>query len=122
MKRIALVTIGTQGDVQPYLALAIALQERGYGVVLGATEEFEDLVTGYGLEFHSLGPSIQSFLKESRFESAMSTSMLINGPALLRQGQLAAGGHEETQRGHGEEQAHAPYGDACSTQQQIGQQ
>ena len=24
MKRIALVTIGTQGDVQPYLALAIA--------------------------------------------------------------------------------------------------
>ncbi len=25
MKRIALVTIGTQGDVQPYLALAIAL-------------------------------------------------------------------------------------------------
>ncbi|WEJ32069.1 glycosyltransferase [Devosia sp. SD17-2] len=87
MKRIALVTIGTQGDVQPYLALAIALQERGYTVALGATEEFEDLVTGYGLEFHSLGPSIQSFLKESRFESAMSTSMLINGPSLLRQGQ-----------------------------------
>ena len=39
VKRIALVTIGTQGDVQPYLALAMALKERGYSVVLGASEE-----------------------------------------------------------------------------------
>ena len=87
MKRIALVTIGTQGDVQPYLALAIALQERGYTPVLGATEDFEGLITGLGLEFHSLGPSIQSFLKETRFENAMSSSMLMNGPWMLKQGQ-----------------------------------
>ena len=87
MKRIALVTIGTQGDVQPYLALAIALQERGYSVVLGASEEFQGLVEGYGIEFHTLGPSIQAFLTQQRFENAMSQSMLINGPSLLRQGQ-----------------------------------
>jgi len=87
VKRIALVTIGTQGDVQPYLALAVALQERGYSVVLGASEEFKDMVEGYGVEFHTLGASIQSFLQQSRFENAMSQSMLINGPSLLRQGQ-----------------------------------
>lgn len=87
MKRIALVTIGTQGDVQPYLALAIALKSRGYSVVLGASEEFEGMVTSYGIEFHSLGPSIQAFLQQSRFENAMQQSMLINGPSLLRQGQ-----------------------------------
>nr|WP_314260343.1 glycosyltransferase [uncultured Devosia sp.] len=87
MKRIALVTIGTQGDVQPYLALAIALKERGYSVVLGASEEFQGMVEGYGIEFHTLGPSIQSFLNQQRFENAMSQSMLINGPSLLRQGQ-----------------------------------
>tara|TARA_R110002020_G_scaffold2136_1_gene9754 strand:- start:2411 stop:3727 length:1317 start_codon:yes stop_codon:yes gene_type:complete len=87
LKRIALVTIGTQGDVQPYLALAIALQERGYSVVLGASEEFQGLVEGYGIEFHTLGPSIQAFLTQQRFENAMSQSMLINGPSLLRQGQ-----------------------------------
>jgi sterol 3beta-glucosyltransferase len=87
LKRIALVTIGTQGDVQPYLALAIALKERGYSVVLGASEEFQDMVEGYGIEFHTLGPSIQSFLTQQRFENAMSQSMLINGPSLLRQGQ-----------------------------------
>jgi UDP:flavonoid glycosyltransferase YjiC (YdhE family) len=87
LKRIALVTIGTQGDVQPYLALAIALQERGYETVLGASEEFKDLIESRGVEFHSLGPSIQAFLQQSRFENAMSQSMLINAPALLRQGQ-----------------------------------
>ncbi|KKC36646.1 hypothetical protein WH87_13465 [Devosia epidermidihirudinis] len=87
MKRIALVTIGTQGDVQPYLALAIALKEKGYSVILGASEEFQGMVEGYGIEFHTLGPSIQSFLQQQRFENAMSQSMLINGPSLLRQGQ-----------------------------------
>ena len=87
MKRIALVTIGTQGDVQPYLALAVALKENGYDAVLGASEEFKGWVEGYGIEFHSLGPSIQSFLQHSRFQNAMNQSMLVNGPALLRQGQ-----------------------------------
>jgi UDP:flavonoid glycosyltransferase YjiC (YdhE family) len=87
VKRIAIATIGTQGDVQPYLALAVALQNRGYSVVLGAPDDFEDLIAGYGIEFHSLGSHIQSFLTQTRFENAMSQSLLINGPVLLRQGQ-----------------------------------
>jgi len=86
-KRIAIATIGTQGDVQPYVALAARLQQHGYSVVLGAPNDFEALVTGYGIEFRSLGASIQQFLTQTRFENAMSQSLLINGPALLRQGQ-----------------------------------
>ncbi|HVW91215.1 MAG TPA: glycosyltransferase [Devosia sp.] len=86
-KRIAIATIGTQGDVQPYVALAVRLQQHGYSVVLGAPNDFEALVTGYGIEFRSLGASIQQFLTQTRFENAMSQSLLINGPALLRQGQ-----------------------------------
>src|SRR6185437_1606730 len=87
-KRIAIATIGTQGDVQPYVALGRALQQRGYSVVLGASSDFETLVTSHGIEFRSLGASIQSFLSQTRFENAMSQSLLINGPALLRQGQM----------------------------------
>src|SRR5690606_269823 len=79
-KRIAIATIGTQGDVQPYVALACALQKRGYSVVVGAPDDFEDMVTGHGLEFHSLGDKIQEFLAQSRFEKAMSQSMLVNAP------------------------------------------
>jgi sterol 3beta-glucosyltransferase len=87
VKRIAIATIGTQGDVQPYLALAIALKRRGYSVVLGAPNDFKEMIESYDVEFHTLGGSIQSFLQQSRFENAMSQSMLINGPSLLRQGQ-----------------------------------
>ncbi len=86
-KRIAIATIGTQGDVQPYLALAVALKAHGYSVVLGANADFEEFVTSYGIEFFSLGTNIQSFLQQSRFENAMSQNMLVNAPALLVDGQ-----------------------------------
>lgn len=87
VKRIAIAAIGTQGDVQPYLALALGLKQKGYSVVLGAPDDFADMITGYGMEFHTMGDSIQRFLQQSRFENAMSQSMLINGAALLKQGQ-----------------------------------
>lgn len=86
-KRIAIATIGTQGDVQPYVALAKTLMQRGYSVVLGAPSDFEELIQSHGIEFRSLGASIQAFLSQTRFENAMSQSLLINGPALLRDGQ-----------------------------------
>lgn len=86
-KRIAIATVGTQGDVQPYVALGKALLAHGYSVVIGASSDFEPLVTSHGLEFRSLGASIQAFLSQTRFENAMSQSLLINGPALLRDGQ-----------------------------------
>ncbi len=86
-KRIAMATIGTQGDVQPYLALAVAMKERGYSVVLGTSDDFESLTKSYGIEFHSLGSSIQEFVTQSQFDKAMSQNFLANAPALLRQGQ-----------------------------------
>ena len=54
-KRVAIATIGTSGDVRPYLALAKALQDDGHDVVLGTNADFEELVTSHGVEFHSLG-------------------------------------------------------------------
>lgn len=86
-KRIAIATIGTQGDVQPYVSLGVALIKKGYEVVLGAPDDFAEMAANYGLEFCPLGSNIQEFLKESRFENAMSQNMLVNAPALLRQGQ-----------------------------------
>jgi len=86
-KRIAIATIGTQGDVQPYVALAVALKERGYSVVLGANADFEELITGYGIEFCSMGTNIQAFLQQSRFETVMNHNVPEDVPTLLRDGQ-----------------------------------
>jgi UDP:flavonoid glycosyltransferase YjiC (YdhE family) len=49
--KIAILTIGTRGDVQPYLALALSLRRAGHGVKLVAPAVFEPLVSGYDVDF-----------------------------------------------------------------------
>jgi sterol 3beta-glucosyltransferase len=47
-------TYGTRGDVQPYIALASGLIEKGHQVTIAAPENFKDLVEGFGIPFHPL--------------------------------------------------------------------
>jgi len=49
--RIAIITIGTRGDVQPYIALGKGLINAGHTVRLATHKDFEELVKSYGLEF-----------------------------------------------------------------------
>lgn len=86
-KRVAIATIGTSGDVRPYLALAIELKKHGHDVVLGTNADFEGLVTSHGVEFHNLGTKIQEWLQESRFDNAISQMKFHHFPQLLRAGQ-----------------------------------
>lgn len=86
-KRIVIATIGTSGDVRPYLALAIALKNHGHDVVLGTNSDFEDMVTNHGIEFHNLGTNIQTWLQESRFDKTISQMRIHHFPTLLREGQ-----------------------------------
>ena len=44
--RYALLTAGTRGDVQPFVALAVALTQRGHDVLLVAPSKFEALAVG----------------------------------------------------------------------------
>ncbi len=52
--RLTIVTAGSRGDVQPYVALAIGLQAAGHEVRIAADSVFETFVTGYGLAFSPL--------------------------------------------------------------------
>lgn len=47
-KRIFIPTIGTLGDVKPFLILAERLQKRGHIVRLGVHKRFQDLVQAAG--------------------------------------------------------------------------
>ena len=49
MSRIVVVSLGTRGDVQPYVALGRGLQAAGHDVVIGTHPMFEDFVTQHGL-------------------------------------------------------------------------
>ena len=59
--KILLLTFGTRGDVQPYIALGRRLVDRGHAVVLAAPQRFGALVREAGLEFGALddGPLAQ---------------------------------------------------------------
>lgn len=49
--KITLLAMGTRGDVQPFIALGLALRAKGHSVRLAASENFQGFVEHYGLEF-----------------------------------------------------------------------
>ena len=50
--RITILTAGTRGDTQPYVALGAGLLQAGYQVRLAAGKNYESFVKQYGLEFY----------------------------------------------------------------------
>jgi len=54
--RVALVTLGTRGDVQPMVALGAELARRGHDVVLGLSRGGEELGRRAGLTVLPVGP------------------------------------------------------------------
>jgi sterol 3beta-glucosyltransferase len=61
--RIAIIAMGTRGDVQPYLSLGKGLKTAGHFVRLITHENFEQLVTSHGLEFCPVKGNVQEVLE-----------------------------------------------------------
>jgi sterol 3beta-glucosyltransferase len=57
---ITIIASGSRGDVQPYVALGKGLKEAGHTVRILASQDFQNLVTGYGLEFVDMGGSMET--------------------------------------------------------------
>ncbi|XP_012838292.1 PREDICTED: sterol 3-beta-glucosyltransferase UGT80B1-like [Erythranthe guttata] len=53
--KIAMLVVGTRGDVQPFLAVAMRLQEHGHYVRLATHARFRDFVKSAGIDFYPLG-------------------------------------------------------------------
>lgn len=54
MTRVGLLTVGSRGDVEPFVALALALQAEGADVRLATHERFRALAESYGVPFAAL--------------------------------------------------------------------
>ncbi|MBD1848082.1 glycosyltransferase family 1 protein [Cyanobacteria bacterium FACHB-63] len=61
--RIAIIASGSQGDVQPYIALGKGLKAAGYDVRLLTHENFEGLVTSHGLAFYPMQGNVQELIE-----------------------------------------------------------
>ncbi len=58
MKKIAMFTMGTRGDVQPYIFLSKELMKRGYELTLGSHPYWKNLIESAGILFVPIGPDI----------------------------------------------------------------
>ncbi len=56
--RIVLSNIGTYGDTNPLIAIALELKRRGHKPVMALPEVYQPKIAPLGLEFHTLRPDI----------------------------------------------------------------
>jgi vancomycin aglycone glucosyltransferase len=63
--RILLASHGTRGDVQPVVALGVALKARGHRVRLVAPANFVTWIRSFGLDAQSDGIDVEALLRAS---------------------------------------------------------
>ncbi|HEX4514998.1 MAG TPA: glycosyltransferase [Polyangiaceae bacterium] len=61
--KIALVTLGTRGDVQPYVAVARALMARGHDVKIAVSDDHAALLRSYGVAHHAMRGNFREMMQ-----------------------------------------------------------
>ena len=54
-KHFVCLTIGSRGDVQPYIALGLGLQKEGHSVTIVTHEEYKEWIERFGIRHRSAG-------------------------------------------------------------------
>ncbi len=68
--KITISSHGTRGDVQPYLALAVGLQNSGHQVTLATSYNYTDWIHSYGVGTHPTRFSLQAFMQGPEWQEA----------------------------------------------------
>jgi sterol 3beta-glucosyltransferase len=68
--KITILTIGSRGDIQPYIALGLALKKAGQQVQIATLENFETFITAFGLDFYPVQGDISSMMTSSVVNNA----------------------------------------------------
>lgn len=64
---VLLATYGSPGDLQPFLAIGLALERRGQPVIIATSEVYRDRVTRLGLSFSPIRPNRDPNLPDPDF-------------------------------------------------------
>ncbi|KAI0317501.1 hypothetical protein OF83DRAFT_1058536 [Amylostereum chailletii] len=75
-KHFVCLTIGSRGDVQPYIALCLGLQKEGHTTTIVTHEEYKEWVEGFGVNHRTAGGDPGALMKlsvenKARFPSSM---------------------------------------------------
>ena len=78
--QVTIIALGSRGDVEPYVALGTGLKRAGHTVRVLTSQDFQSVVTGYGLEFygtggdmHAIAQSMQMLLEQGNFLKILSS-------------------------------------------------
>ena len=74
--KIALLTLGTRGDVQPYAVLGKVLRERGHEVILSTGNNFASLAQEYGVQFIPVKADFQALINSEEGKALMKNPFL----------------------------------------------
>jgi sterol 3beta-glucosyltransferase len=69
--QILAIALGSQGDVQPYVALAKGLQADGHSVRLMTHTNYERLVTSHGIEFYPVKGNVQEIVESPEMRALL---------------------------------------------------
>ncbi|MEO8020467.1 glycosyltransferase [Polaromonas sp.] len=84
--KISIHTLGTRGDVQPYVALALGLKAAGHEVLMAAPAQFRHFVQNHGVGFAELPAGFLQLLEDPAFKSAMAKGLgILSIRKLLKQ-------------------------------------
>lgn len=73
--KIALLTLGTRGDVQPFAVLGKKLQKRGHQVTLATAGNFASFIESYNLPFVAVNADFQEILNSPEGKKMMSNPL-----------------------------------------------
>ena len=76
-KHFVCLTIGSRGDVQPYIALGKGLQKEGHKVTIVTHEEYKEWVTGFGIGHRTAGGDPTALMKLSVENKVCSTNLMM---------------------------------------------
>jgi rhamnosyltransferase subunit B len=82
-KRVVFTTWGSFGDLHPYMALALELQERGHHAVIATSPLYREKVKAEGLAFHPVRPDLPPPDAETSAEIIRRVSDRRGGPSYL---------------------------------------
>ena len=74
---ITILSAGSQGDVQPYLALAVGLKREGYKVRFVANSNFANAAAKYGLDFFPIQVDSYEFVQNRQSQSWLESQSII---------------------------------------------
>lgn len=77
------ITIGTRGDVQPYIALCKGLMKEGHRCRIATHDEFKDWIEEHGIEYRSVGGDPGELMRICVENNFFSVNFVVEGLRLV---------------------------------------